>query len=109
MNIEREVRTALARLDDFRPVSQIWNETPVHDIDVNPVRARRFAHGELLPEFRKVSAQDRGRNLDLAHARHASRFATNFAAEYAGTAPRNTAAKATAKAFFGCPPGNKLP
>ena len=48
VHVERKFCGAAASLDDEGSHRQVGDEVAVHHIDVDPVRARRFAGGDLV-------------------------------------------------------------
>jgi hypothetical protein len=52
--VEGQAGCPAASLDDHGPHSDVRHEGAVHNVDVDPVRAGRFAQGNLLAEASKV-------------------------------------------------------
>ena len=62
MHIERLSRAAAHRLHDQRPDRDIRHKAAVHDVDINPVGARRVDGANFVGKISEVRRQDRRRN-----------------------------------------------
>ena len=69
MHIERLLRGAPHRLDDDRPEGDVRHEAPVHDIDMDPVRAGLVDGKDFLAEPLEIGGEDRRGDDDRTHRR----------------------------------------
>src|SRR3954468_14570678 len=67
MTVERQLRLRAARLHAGRTDVKVRNEVPVHDVEVDEVRAARFDVAQLVRQPRKIGGEKRRRDLDAAH------------------------------------------
>lgn len=58
VNIDRLVRAAPYRFDDYRPDRDVRHEATIHHINMDPIRTRRIDGVNLLVETSKVRRQD---------------------------------------------------
>src|SRR6185503_1088911 len=63
MHVERPSGDALDGADDRRADRDIWDEVPVHHVDVNQIGAAAFRGGNVTTEGREIGRQDRRRDL----------------------------------------------
>ena len=59
MHIERFSSVAPHRLDDHRPETDIWDESAIHDIEVNPVGAGAIDGANFFGEMAEIRRQNR--------------------------------------------------
>ncbi len=56
MAIEEGIAVRPKRLDDIRPEGNVRHEMPVHDIEMNPVRAGLGDIGDFLSELGEIGS-----------------------------------------------------
>ncbi len=66
MHVEDLLRVRTERLHDVGADGDVGHEMPVHDVDMDPVAARRIDGAHLLAEPREVGREDRRGNDDIA-------------------------------------------
>ena len=58
VHIERLVRAASYRFDDYRPDRDVRHEATIHHVNMDPIRARRIDGVNLLGETSEIRGQD---------------------------------------------------
>ena len=67
VHVQREARVGAYRLDDERADGEVRDETPVHDVDVDVVRAGLLGLADDLTDAGEVRREDGGREFDISH------------------------------------------
>src|SRR5260370_42661568 len=99
MRLDRDVGDSAHGLYHERPESQVGDEVAVHDIDLDPIRARGHGLSYLVAQPRDVGRKDRGNDLDLRHRPAAASWSISHCAPAIipeGTSPRFAFATASA-------------
>ena len=63
MDVKRNGGVGTQRLYNGRAKREIWDEMPIHHIDMQPICTAFFHAGKLLAHARKVTGEDGGRNF----------------------------------------------
>src|ERR1041385_6122019 len=85
MNVEKHFRAGPDGFDDMRPEGNVRHEMAVHDIQVQPLRARPVGALDLFGEASVIRGQQRGRNN---HARSVTNCRGGSQRPHAWSRPR---------------------
>ena len=67
MNIERQLRVFAHGRDDRGPEGNVIDEMAIHDVEMQPIRARFFRAMDLRFEMGEIRGEDRWRHKHSGH------------------------------------------